>query len=105
MAQVNGSYDMMRRQLRPMGLRLRLTDTLYVASRTLWLAALATLLIALVGRLVPVPNLALWAALPPLIWLVAIAAYLLLRPLPLRSVAQRVEAELALRERVAPALE
>ena len=105
MAQLTGSYDMMRRQLRPMGARLRLGDTLYVASRTLWLATLAALLVALLGRLLPIPNLAAWASLPLSLWLVGVAAYLLLRPLPLRRVAQRVDSALALRERLATALE
>ena len=98
MAQITGSYDSMRRQLRPMRRRLRVGDTLLFASRSLWMATVASLLIAGIGHLRPIPNLRLWTLLPLAIWLVAVIGYMVFRPLPLRRVAQRVDSALGLRE-------
>ena len=64
MAQMTGSYDLMRRQLRPMGRRLRLGDTLLLASRSFWIAAVVSLVLALAGRFVPIPNLRIWVVTP-----------------------------------------
>ncbi len=105
MAQSLSTYDHLRRQLRPLGLRLRLGDTLLVASRSLWLAAAATTLVALAGRLLPIAHLRLWAAAPLLLWLLGVIGYALFRPMPPARVARRVDQLLGLRERLATALE
>src|SRR5262245_49653264 len=97
--------DSIQRRLRPMAARLRLRDSLLLASRTLWLGTLGFLLVQLAGRLVPIPNLLLWSLVPPLLWLLAMLGHLLVRPLPLARVAQRVDSALDLRERLATALE
>jgi len=85
--------------------RLRLGDTLLLASKTLWVGLAGFALVQLAGRLAPIPNLLLWSLLPPALWLLAILGYLLVRPLPARRVAQRVDSALDLRERLATALE
>ena len=105
MAQVLGPYDSVRRQLGLLGLRLRLSDTLLFASRSLWMGAVGFMLIALTGRFVPIVNLRLWAGAPLLIWALIVCGYALLRPLPLRRVAQRVDVLLDLRERLSTAIE
>ncbi|MEI7769567.1 MAG: hypothetical protein WCI67_06245, partial [Chloroflexales bacterium] len=99
------AYDSVRRQLGTMGLRLRLGDALLFASRTLWAGALGLALIALAGRFVPIVSLRLWACAPLLVWLAVALGYALLRPLPLRRVAQRVDILLDLRERLSTAVE
>ena len=76
-----------------------------LASKTLWVGLTGFALVQLAGRLVPIPNLLLWSLLPPALWLLAILGYLLVRPLPARRVAQRVDSALDLRERLATALE
>ena len=67
MAQTLSPYDLVRRQLRPMGLRLRLSDTLLFATRSFWIAAIAVVLVAVAGRLFPITTLRLWAILPLLL--------------------------------------
>ncbi|HEX9438965.1 MAG TPA: hypothetical protein VF909_04745, partial [Roseiflexaceae bacterium] len=97
--------DYLRRRLRPLAMRLRLRDTLLLASRTLWIGAAGFALVQIAGRLLPIPNLLLWSLVPPLLWVLVILGYLLVRPLPLPRVAQRVDSALDLRERLATALE
>ena len=80
--------------------RLRMGDTLLLASKTLWVGLAGFALVQIAGRLVPIPNLLLWSLLPPALWLLAILGYLLVRPLPARRVAQRVDSALDLRERL-----
>src|SRR4051812_7013665 len=105
MAQAVTTGEYIQRRLRPMRGRLRLGDTLLLASRTLWLGLSGFALVQLIGRLVPIPNLLLLSLLPIALWLVAMLGYLLVRPLPVRRVAQRVDSALNLRERLATALE
>src|SRR5215208_7310555 len=80
MAQALTTGDYIQRRLRPMRGRLRLGDTLLLASQTLWVGLAGFALIQLAGRLVPIPNLLLWSLLPPALWLLAILGYLLVRP-------------------------
>src|SRR4051812_1954370 len=105
MAQALTTGDYIQRQLRPMRSRLRLRDTLLLASRTLWIALLGFALAQVVGRLLPIPNLLVWSLVPPAAWLLGIVGYLLFRPLPPTRVAQRVDMELELRERLSTAIE
>ena len=105
MAQALTTGEYIQRRLRPMRSRLRLRDTLLAASRTLWIGLAGFALLQLAGRLVPIPRLLLWSIVPPALWLVVVLGYLLLRPLPARRVAQRVDSELDLRERLATAIE
>ena len=105
MAQALTTGEYIQRRLRPMRGRLRLGDTLLLASRTLWVGLVGFALVQIAGRLVPIPNLLLWSLLPPALWLLVVLGYLLVRPLPARRVAQRVDSALDLRERLATALE
>src|SRR5215217_1853505 len=105
MAQALSTGEYIQRRLRPMRGRLRLGDTLLLASQTLWIGIAGFALIQLAGRLIPIPNLLLWSSLPLALWLLAMLGYLLTRPLPARRVAQRVDSALGLRERLATALE
>ncbi|MDW8212748.1 MAG: hypothetical protein RMJ55_04270 [Roseiflexaceae bacterium] len=95
----------LQQRLRPMALRLRLRDTLWFASSTMWIAALASLAIQIAGRLFPIPGL-LWISLAPLaLWILIVGGYLTVRPLPPIRVAQRIDTLLDARERLATALE
>jgi len=105
MARAMTTGDYLKRRLRPMALRLRLRDTLLLASRTLWLGLAGGALVEIAGRLLPIPNLLLWSLVPPALWLLAMLGYLLVRPLPVRRVAERVDSALELRERLSTALE
>jgi septal ring factor EnvC (AmiA/AmiB activator) len=84
--------------------RLRLRHGWQLAQRTLWIAALAALLVQLVGRLFPIPQLWLWSLLPLPIWLLVIVVYAAFRPWPLMRIARHVDGELGLRERLSTAL-
>jgi hypothetical protein len=94
-----------RRRLRPMAFRLRLRDTLLLISQTLWLPLAIGALVQIVGRLAPIPNLLIWSLAPLAVWLAFVLGYLVLRPMPLQRVAQRVDTMLGLRERLSTALE
>ncbi|MBO9340816.1 MAG: hypothetical protein J7454_02000, partial [Roseiflexus sp.] len=99
------TVEQLRQRLRPMALRLRLRDTIWFASSTLWIAALLSLLMQIAGRLWPIAGL-IWISLMPLaLWALIVVGYLILRPLPPLRVAQRVDALLDARERLATALE
>ena len=91
--------------LRRLGRRLRLRDGTLLAQRSLWLAALAALLIQVAGRLWPVDSLWLWTLAPFAAWATAILAISLLRSLPAGRVARRVDLELGLKERLSTAVE
>jgi hypothetical protein len=91
--------------LRRLGRRLRLRDGSLLAQRSLWLAALAALLIQVAGRLWPVPWLWLWTLAPFALWAAAVVGISLLRPLPAERVARRVDRELGLKERLSTAVE
>src|SRR5262245_60102995 len=104
MAHAITTTEHIQRRLRPMGARLRLRDSLLLSSRTLWGGLAGFAAIQLAGRLLPIPNLLLWSLIPPTLWLLAMLGYLL-RPLPARRVAQRVDSALELRERLSTALE
>src|SRR5690606_1199115 len=80
--------------------RLRLRDGWLLAQRTLWISLAAVAAVLLAGRIWPVERLTLWAFLPPVIWLLAVIAYSLLRPMPLIQVARRADVELGLKERL-----
>ncbi|MGB9752143.1 hypothetical protein, partial [Roseiflexus castenholzii] len=95
----------LQQRLRPMALRLRLRDTLWFASSTLWIATLVSLALQIAGRLFPIPGL-LWISLAPLaLWALTVLGYLVVRPLPPLRVAQRIDMLLDARERLATALE
>src|SRR6476659_2532720 len=105
MAQALRTGEYIQRRLRPMRGRLRLQDTLLLASRTLWVGLAGFALVQLAGRLLPIPNLLPLSLIAPALWLLAILGHLLLRRLPARRVAQRVDIALDLRERLSTALE
>ncbi|HMO60318.1 MAG TPA: hypothetical protein PKC19_23440, partial [Roseiflexaceae bacterium] len=54
----------LRRQLQPFAMRLRLADTLQIASRTLWIAAAIALLAQVVGRIFPFEYLSVFTIAP-----------------------------------------
>jgi len=83
---------------------LRLRDGWLLAQRALWIGCLGGLLVQLAGRLWPVERLWLWTAAPVAASLLAVAAYSLLRRLPLLKVARRTDEELGLKERLSTAL-
>jgi hypothetical protein len=86
------------------GRRLRLFDGWLLAQRSLWIAVLAGLLIGVIGRFWPIPNLALWGLAPLAFWLLAVVGITLLRRQPPLHVARRIDAELGLKERLSTAL-
>ena len=84
--------------------RLRLVDGWRFAQRSLWVAAIISLLIAIAGRLAPVEYLSYWVILPYLVWLLLVIGYAQLRPFSIAAVARRVDRELGLHERLSTAL-
>ncbi len=95
----------LRRQLQPFAMRLRLADTLQIASRTLWIAAAIALLAQVVGRIFPFEYLSVFTIAPFILWVLFALGYLVFRPLPPMRVARRLDTALALNERLATALE
>jgi hypothetical protein len=84
--------------------RLRLRDGWLRLQRTSWLAGLGVLLLQLGGRLWPIQQLELISLLPLLAWFAAGVGSSWLRPRPARRVAQRVDLELGLKERLSTAV-
>ncbi len=102
---MTNDFNRLESQLIKWGRRLRLDDGLRLAARSLWLAALASLVIELAARYWPIADRHLWALVPLEIWLLGVTLYSLLRPLPLWRVARRLDSELGLKDRLATALE
>ena len=98
-------YQSLRRQLRPLSLKLRLNDGLALASRTLWMALTGSALVAATGWITPIPNLSWWALTPIALWALVMIGIAVLKPLPPRRAAQRVDRLLGLRERLSTAIE
>ena len=84
--------------------RLRLRDGWLLAQRTLWLPALAALLLVVAGRIWPLDYARAWLAAPFGLWLLAVLGWSALRPLPTMRVARRVDRELELKERLSTSL-
>ncbi|MBU0512815.1 MAG: hypothetical protein KJ638_14095, partial [Chloroflexi bacterium] len=86
--------------------RLRLRDGWLLGQRTFWVAVAGVIGILVLGRLVPIHQLGIWAWVWPFtIWLCAVAGFSILHPKPLTQIAQRVDLELGLKERISTALE
>ncbi len=98
-------YQVLRRHLRPLSIKLRINDGLVLASRTLWLALTVGALVAAAGWITPIPYLVWWSLTPLVIWLVVMIGFVLLKPLPPRRAAQRIDLLLNLRERLSTAIE
>jgi len=105
MLQPSTPHETLLRDLRRLSLRLRLSDALFFASRSLWLGLTAFALLALLGHFLPLPLWRIWALSPLGFWLGLVVAYPLFRPLPLQRVAQRADSLLLLSERLATAVE
>ncbi len=102
---MSNSYEQLRQQLQPLGLRLRYRDTLLLASRTLWSGTIGFALVLLAGRFIPIHNLWLLAVIPLILWALAMIGYLLARQLSLQQVARRIDSQMELRERLSTAIE
>ena len=85
--------------------RLRLRSTWLLFQRTLWISLVMVIGILFIGRFIPIQGLRLWAISPPIIWLCAVLLYSLLRPRSFSTIAQEVDLELGLKERLSTALE
>jgi hypothetical protein len=86
--------------------RMRLRDGWHRFQRLSCLAAMGVFALLLVGRVVPIPRLWMWAFLGP--WLLSLGAsfgYALLRPITLLRAARQIDLELGLKERISTALE
>ncbi len=99
------SINLLRSHLTRWGRRLRWRDGLWLAARSLWWPILAALVIELAARFWPVPDRHVWALAPLQIWLLGVALYTLLRPLPPEQVARRLDRTLGLKDRLSTALE
>ncbi len=85
--------------------RLRLRDGWLLFQRISWIAALLVVTILVTGRMVPIPQLGVWAFVPPLFILCASLGYSLLKPVSLMIAARQVDLALGLKERLSTALE
>jgi len=85
--------------------RLRLRDGWLLAQSTLWIAMVAVVCILLMGRLFPISGIVYWAVSPLILWLCANLVYSTLRRRPLKKIAQEVDLELGLKERLSTATE
>ncbi|RMD81869.1 MAG: hypothetical protein D6823_01805, partial [Chloroflexi bacterium] len=99
------TYQTLRRHLRPLSLKLRLSDGLVLASRTLWIGLTGSAAVAALGWVTPIPQLSWWVMLPLIVWLLVIIGVAAFKPLPPRRAAQRVDRILNLRERLSTAIE
>ena len=90
--------------LRQVGRRLRLRDGLELAARSAWMPLSLACAILAFARLLPLPRYDLWAWSLPAAWLCALSFYMLLRRQAVDRVAQRVDRELGLHERLSTAL-
>jgi hypothetical protein len=102
---MNRDFDHLCNHLIRISRHLRLRDGLRLAAMTLWPAALLVTLAELTARYWPLPDRHLWAVLPLEGWLLGVALFSLLRPLPLWRVARRLDTEFRLKDRLATALE
>lgn len=84
--------------------RLRLQDGAHLAQRSLWVAALISGVIQIIGRVFPIAGLAFWTLAPLAIWLLSVSAYAALKPMSAMHVARRVDQALRLRQRLSTAL-
>jgi hypothetical protein len=91
--------------LTPIRRRIRLRDGWLLAQRTLWIALGGMIGFLVVGRLVPILGLKLWALLPIALWLCAVITYTIFVPRPLSSISRQVDWELGLKERLSTAYE
>lgn len=85
--------------------RLRLRDGWLLAQRTLWIALVGVVCILGIGRLIPIEHLTIWAIAPTALWLCANLVYSIFHPRPLNKVAQEIDLELSLKERLSTATE
>lgn len=87
-----------------LGNRIRIHDGWRLAQRTLPMALLAGLLVAIAGRFWPIANLLLWTLAPLPLWAGIVAVLAWLRPLPDLAIARRADAQAGLKERLSTAL-
>jgi hypothetical protein len=85
--------------------RLRLRAAWLSIQRTIWIPLVVVIGIQIVGRLVPIQGLSLWAISPFIVWFCAICFYSLLYLRSFPDLAQEVDLELSLKERLSTALE
>ena len=84
--------------------RIRLQDTLAMLQTTLWIPAALAIAIQIIGRLIPVPDLAVWTVIPFPVWLIVVAGLGWLAPKSLMTAARNVDQALGLKERLSTAL-
>jgi hypothetical protein len=101
---IPAAHDELHPFLDRFGRRLRLRDGWLLAQRSLWMPILAALLIAVAGRLWPIPYLWLWMLVPAPFWLGIVLGVALLRPRSPMQIARRVDGELGLKERLSTAV-
>jgi archaellum component FlaC len=84
--------------------RLRLRSAWELSQRLLWIPILVGLLIQIIGRIFPIPNLWVWTIFPLLLWLPGTWLVAYLRRFSLMHAASLVDQELDLKERLSSAL-
>jgi hypothetical protein len=89
--------------LRRLSWKLRLRRLVRWTTAGLWQVLAIGVVILVIGRLRPVPNLTLWWLAPMAIWMILAATGAMLWPLPQLEVARQLDYELALKDRVSTA--
>ncbi len=103
-SEVDYKLDDLEFHLRKFSRRIRLRNGWLLTQRTLWIAALMAVFIQVVGRVYPIEKLGLWTMLPFLVWIIIVLIYSAFKPQPLMQIAQGVDLELDLKERLSTAL-
>ncbi|MCC7163350.1 MAG: hypothetical protein IT331_12720 [Anaerolineae bacterium] len=97
-------YDQLLAGLKPIARRLRLRTGAHIFVQTAWLALGAVALFLLLSRIVPIENYLWIAAAIVGVWFISWLGYSALHRRTTFQVAQRADAELGLRDRLATAL-
>ncbi|CAA9394122.1 MAG: hypothetical protein AVDCRST_MAG93-9877, partial [uncultured Chloroflexia bacterium] len=102
---MQSSNTLLHTRLRPLAWRLRLRDMLGWLQRTAYIPGVGFIALQGIGRLVPIPHLLWWSFAPLVVWLLALAVYVVVHRIDTTTAARRVDHLLDLRERLSTAIE
>ena len=101
----NPQLSEIQKHVTRLGRHLRRRDTARLAGRSLWVAALLSVVIALASRFWPLADRQAWVWLPLGLWGLAMGLYALMPAPPTSRIARRIDEALGLKDRLATTLE